>query len=324
MLKSARSNWLALASSAFFLGAVLYLLNRDQNLGSVLDVWQKTDLLWLFVSMILMMGVFALSAWRVQIIMSADGVTSTSLFPLLRIQFISQFMAYGTPISAIADIVRAVMIKLRFDVSPGRSLRIVMYDRICGGLGAVVCGIIAAPVQAAMPFDRGLVRAEILLWSCGIAGMVILLAMGNLKLTTGVNLLDRLVMAFVTLGQILQNPYVAGELLLASLGQLLFFSAIFLALAHGMHVFVSEWTTVLFMPLIYFVSSLPIFYQGWGGREAIVIATIGSTAYTSHGEVLALSIGFGVVVFLASLPGVIFWLMRPSMRKAIRVEAERA
>ncbi len=324
MLKSARSSWLALASSAFFLGAVLYLLNRDQSLKSVLAVWQKTDLLWLFISTALMMGVFALSAWRVRIIMSADGIASTSLLPLLRIQFISQFMAHGTPISAIADIVRAMMIKLRFDVLPGRSLRIIMYDRICGALGAVVCGVVASFIQVTTPFDHVLVHVEILLWSCGIAGVAILLTMGNLKLTTRINLLDRLVMAFVTLGQILRSPCVAGELLLASLGQLLSFSAIFLALAHGMHVFVPAWTAVLFMPLIYFVSSLPVFYQGWGGREAIVIATIGSTGYVSHGEVLALSIGFGAVVFVASLPGAVFWLMRPSMRKAIRIEAERA
>jgi hypothetical protein len=34
----------------------------------------------------------------------------------------------------------------------------------------------------------------------------------------------------------------------------------------------------LYMPLIFFVTSLPIFYMGWGGREAIVMMTLGDCA----------------------------------------------
>ena len=75
--------------------------------------------------------------------------------------------------------------------------------------------------------------------------------------------------------------------------------------------FVNRWR----MPLIFLVASLPIFYMGWGGREAIVIVTLGSVAHLPTSESLALSAAYGVVVFLASLPGAALWLMRPSMRK---------
>ena len=79
-----------------------------------------------------------------------------------------------------------------------------------------------------------------------------------------------------------------------------------------------------FMPVIFFVSSLPVFYLGWGGREAIVIATLGSMGTVTRVEAVALSVALGVVVFLASLPGAAFWAMRPSMRKAIHTEIQRA
>lgn len=93
-------------------------------------------------------------------------------------------------------------------------------------------------------------------------------------------------------------------------------------LAYGMQIQVSKLHVLLFMPLIYLVSALPVFYQGWGRREAIVIATIGSTGQVTSAEATALSVAFGVVVFLASLPGLVLWIMRPSLRKSVRMEAE--
>ena len=58
----------------------------------------------------------------------------------MRIQLISQFIAYGAPISALSsDLAKAAMIKLRFDLPLGQSIRIVLYERICGALsGAIV------------------------------------------------------------------------------------------------------------------------------------------------------------------------------------------
>jgi len=67
------------------------------------------------------------------------------------------------------------------------------------------------------------------------------------------------------------------------------------------------------------VSALPIFYQGWGGREAIVVATIGGVGQVTNAEAIALSIAFGIVIFLASLPGAVVWIMQPSMGAAARM-----
>jgi hypothetical protein len=77
------------------------------------------------------------------------------------------------------------------------------------------------------------------------------------------------------------------------------------------------------MPFIFIISSLPIFYQGWGGREAIVMVTIGGLGTVSIAQSIALSVAFGVVVFLSSIPGAVFWIMRPSMRKSVRLEVEQ-
>jgi hypothetical protein len=75
------------------------------------------------------------------------------------------------------------------------------------------------------------------------------------------------------------------------------------------------------MPFVFFVASLPIFYLGWGGREAAVVLTLGSVSSISSSEAVALSVAFGVSFLLAALPGGVFWLIRPSMRKAARDRA---
>ena len=58
-----------------------------------------------------------------------------------------------------------------------------------------------------------------------------------------------------------------------------------------------------------------------GSRPVVVVVTLGTTGQVTSTEAIALSVA---VVSLASLLGAVFWIMRPSMRKAIRMEVEQA
>ncbi len=147
--------------------------------------------------------------------------------------------------------------------------------------------------------------------------------LGGLQVTTSIGLLDRAARAVGQLGTILRRPAVAGELLLVSLAQLVGFALVFTTLAQGMHLPVSNVQIALFMPFIFLISSLPIFYQGWGGREAVVLLTIGGLGTATSAQAIALSVAFGVAVFLSSIPGAVFWIMRPSMRKSVRQEVKQ-
>jgi glycosyltransferase 2 family protein len=325
MWKAMRANWIALASSILLLGAVFFILTRARDLDAVFDVWRRADK-WAFSLAIVLTIVLVQStgAWRLMTIMAADGVDNVGFRPLFRIQLISQFVAHGAPISAIADLARAAMVKLRFKLRSGRSVRIIVYERICGVLGAVASGIVASFILLAVSSETKIVDAQLLLWTGGLLGAGVLLAIGGLKVTTRFAFINRVAGAITALGLMLRRPRIAGELMLCSLAQICSFAAVYFVLAKGMDINVSWWLVLLFMPLIFFVSSLPIFYQGWGAREVIVIATIGRVGNVTSAESVALSVAFGTVVFLASLPGAVLWLMRPSMRKAVHIEIEQA
>ena len=323
MWKLLRLNWIAFASSLFLLAAILYVLGRKGGLDALFSVWDRTNTVAFFVAILLMFAVQSTNAWRVKIIATADGLPSIGYLSLFRIQLISQFIAYGSPISALSDVAKAAMIKLRFNLPVGQSIRIVIYERICGALGAVVVGLIATFCQLVVPTPTTLIDVQFLVWLAGLIGGGVVLACGGLHISSRIGLFDRAARAITSLGNMLRRPLVASELLLVSFAQLVGFSLVFIVLALGMHLPTSSLHIVLFMPFIFIISSLPIFYQGWGGREAIVMVTIGGLGTVSNAQSIALSVAFGVVVFLSSIPGAVFWIMRPSMRKSVRLEVEQ-
>ena len=52
--------------------------------------------------------------------------------------------------------------------------------------------------------------------------------------------------------------------------------------------------------------------------------TFGAVGHIPDAQALALSVGFGLVVFVAALPGGVLWLMRPSLRKQTWEMAQRS
>jgi glycosyltransferase 2 family protein len=323
MPKAVSINWIALVSSLLLLAVIFFIVIREHSFDGLVDVWERTRPEAFGFAIVVMIAIQAASASRLAVIMGADGLDRIGFWPLLRIQFVSQFVANGAPIAALSDLARVAMIQLRFALHTARSLRLVFYERICGALGAVVLGVFAVLGQLIVPTPSELVKAQILLWGAGCVAISTLLAMSGWRLSTKVEFLDRIATAIAGLGRTLRRPMIAAKLLFTSVVVLFGFAIVFIVLARGMQIQVSVPHVFLFMPLIFFVSALPIFYQGWGGREAIVISTIGSTGQVTSAEAIALSVAFGIVVSLASLPGAVLWIMRPSMRKMIRNEIEQ-
>jgi uncharacterized membrane protein YbhN (UPF0104 family) len=322
MFKNLRWQWLAFASSVVVFTAILYFLSRKQGLDAPIDVLRRTDTIPFCIAVVLMFLVQGISAYRVKIITAAEALHSIGYQSLFRIQLISQFIAYGAPISALSDLAKAAMLKLRFGLPVGQSIRIVLYERICGALGAVAVGVLATIGQLAISTPRPLMEIQFAVWAIGLLIGATILAIGGLNLTSGIGLIDRAAGAVTSLAAILRHPTAASQLFLISFLQLLGFATIFWILAQGMHIPASCLHVLLFTPFIFLISSLPIFYQGWGGREAVIILTIGGTGNVSSAQSVALSVSFGVVVALSSIPGALLWIVRPSMRKAVLLEVE--
>ena len=65
------------------------------------------------------------------------------------------------------------------------------------------------------------------------------------------------------------------------------------------------------IPLMFLISSLPISVAGWGVREGISVATL--TVFSVKEEyALAMSVIYGLLQILGSLPGLIYWISSKS------------
>ena len=71
------------------------------------------------------------------------------------------------------------------------------------------------------------------------------------------------------------------------------------------------------VPLVLLLSMIPLSIGGWGVREGVMVAAFSFVGMPSEGA-LSLSLAFGLVITLVSLPGGLFWLIsnRGDLRRA--------
>jgi uncharacterized membrane protein YbhN (UPF0104 family) len=81
---------------------------------------------------------------------------------------------------------------------------------------------------------------------------------------------------------------------------------ILFVLATGLAMHVGFGDCLVFMPIVLFLSMLPISVAGWGVREGAMVAALSIIGIPAH-ESLALSICFGLCLIGVSLPGGLLW-----------------
>jgi hypothetical protein len=311
-----KRNGPAIVSLTLLGAAVLYLASRKDELSAVVAAWRRIDTLDLTGAIgLIVMSQFSV-AWRCRVIFVGDGLHRSDLFwANWRIQMVTLFAAHGAIIPGFADVAKATMLKLRFNISAARSVKFVVYERMCSMIGYMMVGLLATLPLFFLQVRSALVVVPLALWLAGFVVLGVILVLADRHISTGYPTVDWLISSFVRVGHLYKRRRSFIELFLCALTQLLLVATTFLLLSRAMAIPIEPALIYLFMPSIFLVASLPVFYMGWGGREAVVIMTLGTVSHLPTSESLALSAAYGVIIFLASLPGAAFWLMRPSMRK---------
>lgn len=83
----------------------------------------------------------------------------------------------------------------------------------------------------------------------------------------------------------------------------------------ALNVDISLWNCLILFPTVFFVSSLPISVSGWGIREAAIISLFGSIGIPAP-SALVVSLVFGFVSIVASLPGAVMWRRAVALQSA--------
>lgn len=262
---------------------------------------------WLFIAIILGLAQTAVGAFRWRAVLLA--IDAPMAWPqLFRMSYIGAFFNQTLPSSVGGDAVRGYM-AYRAGAGLGPAVNGVLLDRIATVLALAVLVAVMTPFGAAA-LDQGewFARAAWLVLALALAGVITMMALDRLppalrrfRLIAGLS-----VLAGDARRVFLQPVHTVSVMFRSILGHVNLSTMIFV-LATGLGVEVTLADCLLLFPPVLLAQTLPISLAGWGVREGVMVALF-ALAGVSGQSALAISILYGFVMILVSLPGSLFWL----------------
>jgi uncharacterized membrane protein YbhN (UPF0104 family) len=300
-----RWRWLVFGFSIALTVLTFYFVFRkiDQHAFAHLFLMQDRGLLISAAAFILLQIILGGERWRT--ILSAMMRGNTPSLMSVQAVFYSSIFFNCLPLGAIGGDVARVWLARKFALSLRKLVLSVLIDRMLVVGALIVLAFISLP-SIAEPLGTTI-------WlGCAaalVAGMAIFLLLQPIAHTLGRWGKTRLVYSLLRTAEELRSAMQRGSLI-AALWALL--SAICgnlaaYCIARSLGINVSLTAMIAVMSIVTIVTALPISLAGWGVREFSVVALLGLLGIEREAALL-LSVEFGLVGMLMSLPGGAIWL----------------
>ena len=286
---------------------LLWLTLRHVALAEVAAQISTIDRTALFVALLVLLAATMVAALRWSIILSAlgqprgPGVT----YPL---SLIGLFFGQALPAGIGGDVVR-VWLACKTGLTPRIAISSVLGDRLTGFF-AILLIVTAELPRAYRVLPKVMFEGLAVMLFATYAAFVVVMLVDKLPASLlRVRLFGEPAKISADLRKTLLSPAGLLVLLCGAIVQLANVLAI-LALAKGFHIQQAGLQNcLLVVPLANIAQSVPVSVAGWGVREGFFVAAFGVVGVTPS-EALAVSIVFGVLVIVSSLPGGVLWLLQ--------------
>ena len=290
----------------FSVSIIAYLFSKA-DLNSVWSQMRTADLSLVTLSVVLLFALVFPQAIRWRMVLS----TSNEILDLKRAigtTMIGWFFNQALPSSVGGDAFR-IWYAYRFGVQLRAATQSVIFDRLSALMAVTLILLISSPwlslvFSSAEPMFAVLFFAVALLIGC----IILLVA-------------DYLVPSFIPISvkeQAVKFSGAARKVFLGVIGikvitisiVIHFFVALAVwLLAQSMQIQLGIVHVLLLMPVILFVTAIPISIAGWGLRESTMVVVFGMVGVPTE-SAISLSLSFGLAMLVASLPGgFVWWLM---------------
>ncbi|MCQ8103103.1 flippase-like domain-containing protein [Methylomonas sp. SURF-2] len=244
-------------------------------------------------------------SWRWhRIVCFLDGMLEVAV--AVRLSFLGVFMNQVLPTSIGGDVFR-VWGAHRHGLISNIGFSSVVIDRVTGLLSLSMVVTIAS-LFVWSDLNDGLLRFTILSSSVMILALIVFCTVGVGQKYRFLNHHIVKLMNDLASGmrKLLVNPYRAVEVLIVgALASSTGFLAVFV-LSKSIGIDVSFFISAVFVGMVTLLAALPISIGGWGVRESAMVALFGIVGVPNEKSLL-LSVLYGVVMMLASLPGGFLW-----------------
>jgi hypothetical protein len=257
---------------------------------------------------VLLLAFSPLNAYRLKSVAAWVAGTRVSYAALLRVTCIGYFVAATLPIGLVGDAAKVGLMRPLADLTWRSSFQSVFGDRASGAVFVACLGALLLPARIMLGVPAGALVVEAAVFLLVLGGSAALLILRPSLPVSGSRFwqaADWIVSAMASLFQ--DTRRIAAQLAFASANILLTLCVIFL-LARGMGIPVGALQVLQFVPVIILVTGLPFLYLGWGGREMIMVSTLGSLPGVSANDALSLAISIGGLGILAAFPNGLFLL----------------
>ncbi len=273
---------------------LLYWLARGVDLTETVDRLRAARPVPFIVAFIILIVQALLGAWRWAAIVRIQGGTLDGA-TALRLFLIGMFVNQTLSSTVGGDALR--IWRLRASGLPlAIALEGILLERLTG---LVTLSVLAA---AALPYASG--PAALALGLLAAAGVSVAAGAALADLLSrrfGGRIADLARNARHALASISALPVLAAALAIHLLGAA---AAWLVAAALGIELALLP--CLLLVPPALLLATLPISFGGWGVREGVLVATLALVGVPAA-DALALSVGFGLLVTAAGLPGGVVW-----------------
>jgi hypothetical protein len=267
---------------------------------------------------VLLLAFSPFNAYRLKSVAAWVAGARLSYPALVRITCIGHFVAAAAPIGLLGDVAKVGLMRPVTGLTWRSAIQSVFSDRASGAVFVACLGALLLPVRlmlGAPAAGLSVDAAVFLLVLGGTAGLVIVHPRLPARASRFWDTLRALLAALASL--FADARRITVQLAFASANVLLTLCVI-LVLARGMAIPVGALQLLQFVPVIMLVTSLPLLYLGWGGREMIMVSTVGSLPGVSANDALSLAISIGGLGMLAAAANGLFlltgWQSKPQTR----------
>jgi glycosyltransferase 2 family protein len=286
--------------------AAFYLVFRNYDLAALTAGIDRFKLPWLGAAITLALVQMYVLAWRWQLIhrlLTGTGIPIERIFAATSRSFL-----YGQLLPAIVgmDAIRIAAISKDFGLKP--AIRSVAADRLIGLVTLVV--LAAAVVPLSIPvLGRGWGWPAVLTVSAGMTALLLVVLWPGIL--TAVPKIGTALAHMVQDLRLLLGTRAGAKVTLVSLGAHVMTVVIFALIVEGIGGGVSPIASLVIVPQMQLIITLPVSLGGWGVREAVIVSSFVLLGADTLRGALA-SVIFGLCNPLVGMMGQVWELFAPS------------
>jgi lysylphosphatidylglycerol synthase-like protein len=300
------------ALTAALIAAILYAFRGEIAVERVSARLAAVDVRYLALSIPFFLVAFAGGIYRNKFVIDRGTASNISFSYLFEVSNFSYVLGYLAPISIAAEVLRVGVIKKHLEISYAKSVRLVVIDKLLGFAGMALFSLLFIPLKLIFGLNRVLVATECLLL-VGFFLMVPIVAHGGWLALRRVPGLGALATALREDWQFIVDNFSARRdfvtFLACSFLAVCGFAAGTVLVAAAMHI---GGLALIFSvsPSILLVQNVPLFYAGFGAREAALLVMLENASATDPNLVLGFSLVVGIMLFVSAIPGALAFILR--------------